>query len=266
MKIQQNAVNVLERTSAYLQAGMIKKPPVWYDVVAATPPSKKFTREPKFINPSTNKRTVEFKPLKDYLNRTTGLYKTRANSIDKKNAVSSLYKIPKLTYIEDKLRKLFYEQHPWELTRPKIVMENHGEVTYDWSRLLQLGKPLDGESVVQRTLFLLKTKEHRKLIDAYNQARFEFYRLRMAEEIQEQVAQEESEMFGAVFGSTTIEFGIEKEQEMIDSWKVEAIKETEINEAKRSKESVSWKTDSLEGKEDEFNTGDILEAEPETTN
>ena len=59
MKIQANAVNVLERTSNYLNSGVIKTPPAWFNVVAKNPPRKKFTREPKFNNPVTGESRIK---------------------------------------------------------------------------------------------------------------------------------------------------------------------------------------------------------------
>ena len=72
--------------------------------------------------------------------------------------------------------------------------------------MLQLYKPLDGESVVQRTLWLLKnnTTKGLTMVEAYDKARFEFYKLRMSEEMESHVAKEESTMYGSVFTSTTV--------------------------------------------------------------
>lgn len=254
MKIQTNAVNILERTSSYLQAGLLKKTPAWYDVVAKVQPVKKFNREPILKNPSTGHNRTEFRDFPDTVNM-RGLYKTRYNVVDKKVATNILYKPPKLTYLEDRLRQLFYEQHPWELSRPKIVIENELGTEYDWSHILQLGKPLDGESVVQRSMYLVKSKACDNIIDAYNEARFEFYRLRMQQELDEQVAQEEAEMFGSIFESSALDYGIAQEQRVIDQWKKKAIKETEISAAKRVNPSESW------GKEDAEKDGEGENAE-----
>ena len=75
---------------------------------------------------------------------------------------------------------------------------------------------------------------------AYDQARFEFYRIRMEQEIKEQVAMEEAEMFGSIMGPSAIDFGIEKEQEVIGQWKKKVIKETELLSARRANPSESW--------------------------
>lgn len=58
----------------------------------------------------------------------------------------------------------------------------------------------------------------------YDRERFKFYKIRMEQEIQEQVAMEEAKMFGSVRGSSAIDFGIEKKQEVISQWKKKLLK------------------------------------------
>lgn len=64
-----------------------------------------------------------------------------------------------IMYPEDKMRTTFFNDHPWELARPRTVIENDGNDArlWDWSKIEQPGKPLDGESVVRRQLWL---KQH----------------------------------------------------------------------------------------------------------
>jgi small subunit ribosomal protein S23 len=52
-----------------------------------------------------------------------------------------------IEYEEDHLRKVFYKDHPWELARPRIVLENDGRdgQKCDWSKIQQVGRPLNGE-------------------------------------------------------------------------------------------------------------------------
>ncbi|EJS43317.1 rsm25p [Saccharomyces arboricola H-6] len=245
MKIQTNAVNVLQRTSAYLKSGLLKETPAWYNVVASILPSTKFTREPRFKNPSNGSILGKLVDVSErqHVNK-NGLYKTRPNTNDKRVGVKKLYKPPKLTFVEDRLRALFYQQHPWELSRPKILVENEiGDENYDWSHMLQLGKLLDGESVIQRTMYLLKTKQYKSTVEAYDHARYEFYALRMQEDMQQQVALEEAEMFGSIFGTSAIEHGIQKEQEVLDVWERKVIEETELMAARSSNPAGSWKDD-----------------------
>ncbi|AMD20522.1 HDL222Wp [Eremothecium sinecaudum] len=240
MKIQTNAVNLLERTSSYFKAGLLKNIPAWYNVIAAVPPAKRFAREPKFVNPSNNSSKTKYEGLNEYADNYTGFFKTRPSASDKTVQSSALYKAPKMLYIEDKLRKIFYEQHPWELSRPKVLIENDIETDFDWSCIQQLGRPLDGESVVQRTLFLMKSDSSIKILDAYEQARFEFYSIRMRQELEEQIAQEEAQMYGSIFKSTAIDHGVEKEQKVIDKWKIKALEEVDILSAKRAHQSSPW--------------------------
>lgn len=248
MKVQTNAVNVLQRTSAYLRSGLLLNTPAWYEVVASLPPSNKFTREPRLVNPSSNENIACLKEASQHPNA-KGLYKTRTKRSERRITANRLYKAPHLKFVEDKLREIFYQQHPWELSRPKILVENEGGEEYDWCNIQQLGKPLDGESVVQRTLYLLKRQK--EFIEAYDQARFEFYRLRMQQEVEQQVAQEEAEMFGSVYGPSAIEFGVEQEQKVIDAWKQRAIEETELLSARRANPSESWSSNANEENERE---------------
>ena len=53
-----------------------------------------------------------------------------------------------IQYEEDALRQRFFQDHPWELARPRVIVEFDGKEArdYDWSRgLRQPGIPLTGE-------------------------------------------------------------------------------------------------------------------------
>ena len=60
---------------------------------------------------------------------------------------SKLFKPLPIVYPEDKLRSDFFGDHPWELARPRLVVEDSGNDAkgYDWSKIQQRGKALDGE-------------------------------------------------------------------------------------------------------------------------
>lgn len=55
-----------------------------------------------------------------------------------------------IKFEEDKMRRAFFRDHPWELARPRVVVESSGKdfERYDWSRIQQPGKQLDGERYV----------------------------------------------------------------------------------------------------------------------
>lgn len=241
MKIQTKASTVLERTSRYLRAGVIRETPVWYNVVGANPPNTDLSRKPKVFQAKAQIAD----PAESLLTKKGDFYKTRTSKSDIKQKNNSIGRIPKLEFLEDQLRDVFYHQHPWEFARPKTLIENTGNdnAKCDWSHMLQFTKPLDGESVVQRTLWILQdAKAHEKetsLFDAYDQARFEFYKLRMAEEMSSAVSKEESSMFGAIFPSSNLQWGIEKEQEVIDVWAKVAAEKTKIKDAGKNKGNAS---------------------------
>ena len=95
--------------------------PIWYNVVESIPPSEILTRPypPQHIkhNPKVRKASRLFQPQQ-------------------------------LVYEEDELRTQFYKDHPWELARPRMIIEMDGKDAqkYDWSKgLRQPGMPLCGE-------------------------------------------------------------------------------------------------------------------------
>ncbi len=62
-----------------------------------------------------------------------------------------MFKPQKIVYPEDELRNQFFRDHPWELARPRIVVENDGKDyrRVDWSKgIVQKGKKVDGERFV----------------------------------------------------------------------------------------------------------------------
>lgn len=247
MKIQTDAANVLQRASAQLKSGLLKEKPLWYDIIAKYPPTstndlikKSHVYEGK-SDPRNNSIIYKY-PNSNNKNNNV-LFKTRPLNKELKSKNHNIHKLPKLKFIEDSLRKIFYQQHPWELSRPKNLIDNgngNNNEKCDWSHMLQLYKPLDGESVVQRTLWLLKnnTTKGLTMVEAYDKARFEFYKLRMSEEMESHVAKEESTMYGSVFTSTTVNWNLSKEQEYINDWTIIAKERTQVIEANMNKSSA----------------------------
>lgn len=52
------------------------------------------------------------------------------------------------------LRKDFFKEHPWELARPRMIIEDDGKDSEktDWSRTAQKEKALTGERLVLLSL------------------------------------------------------------------------------------------------------------------
>jgi hypothetical protein len=97
---------------------------------------------------------------------------------ESKNVV---YKAPEIKYEEDQIRDVFYQQHPFELSRPRVLIE----VDVQWDSIHGTPQvPLSGESVIQYTLALAKSKKL-SLDQAYQLALQQFYEARQKQENQE---------------------------------------------------------------------------------
>ncbi|KHN95497.1 37S ribosomal protein S25 [Metarhizium album ARSEF 1941] len=194
-----------------LASHTVAQPP-WYQVMNAFPPAETLVRTvtPRHRMPNPKAK----KPKK-------------------------LYRPQSISYPEDALRTNFYKDHPWELARPRIILELDGKDHQhcDWSRgLRQPGVPLTGECVVQRQLYLMHAEKMSKR-KAYDTARKEFYRLRQEEEIEQRIAVEEAKHVGAYFGKTRLDVGVQLEDHEFENWKVWAGKET-ANRAARSNSEI----------------------------
>jgi small subunit ribosomal protein S23 len=96
-------------------------PPPWYDIVGSIPPAETFVRT---IPPH------------------------HRESSKKARKPKNLYRPQEITYPEDALRRTFYKDHPWELARPRTVLEMDGKDAQrcDWSKgVRQPGVALTGE-------------------------------------------------------------------------------------------------------------------------
>jgi small subunit ribosomal protein S23 len=235
-----SANQVLQRTSEYLSSGLVQNQPAWYKALAFNPPKHSFLKK---VRPEILKQTKseELSTINDINEKNlNGYYITRVKTA-KKNQIKNLLNSQNLHFIEDDLRLLFYKQHPWELANPKNLVENEynlGNKNCDWSNLRQFSKKLDGESVVQRTLYLMEI-ENKSLLDSYEQAKFEYYQLKIEDEAEMNIAREESEMLGAVYPKTVIEEGFEKESEVLAKWSSDAVEQTKILDAKFSNSGSS---------------------------
>ncbi|KAJ2760710.1 mitochondrial ribosomal small subunit component [Coemansia nantahalensis] len=103
---------------------------------------------------------------------------------------------PKIEFPEDELRREFYKNHPFELFRPRIVMELTGKNNQDWSRLADGTGQVTGESVVRHQHYLMEARGLSKQ-EAYAQATREFYKIRGREELESRIAQQEAHAYGA---------------------------------------------------------------------
>lgn len=123
-RVHQRAAQFLElrRTDAHSNLAIAKKQP-WFTTVGQIPPSEILTR-PQPI------QHQERAPLKK------GAKKP-----------SKMFMPMRITYEEDAMRNSFFQDHPWELARPRMILEQDGKdgQKCDWSKLQQPGRELNGE-------------------------------------------------------------------------------------------------------------------------
>ncbi|KAI7488869.1 ATP-dependent DNA helicase [Hortaea werneckii] len=222
---------VNQKATQLLSSKRLPNPPPWYHISSTVPPSSRLDRPPLQRSqipghkpPGGKKKSKLFKPLQ-------------------------------LKYEEDRLRWEYFNDHPWELARPRVVLENDGRDAerWDWSvpldhalnrpragevnalgrrtdaewdhvRRTQAGRPINGEAVVQRQSYLMS---HGGLTTAlaYDTARKEFYRYRHYLETSTRVAREEALAVGAFFGPGPVEIGMHLENQAYEGWKAWAEKE-----------------------------------------
>ena len=115
-------LRVHQTATQLLQANKGSSPPPWYNVVSNVPPAQALVRTQPLPHAQRSRRKQTKK-------------------------ASKLFQPQQITYDEDRLRKEFFGDHPWELARPRMVIEDDGRDSYktDWSRISQPEKGLSGE-------------------------------------------------------------------------------------------------------------------------
>ncbi|KAL8797350.1 MAG: hypothetical protein Q9195_000504 [Heterodermia aff. obscurata] len=214
-------------------AGRISTLPPWHSVVDSIPPAQALVRsQPLQHTPQTRPRKA------------------------KARKASKLFRPTNITYREDRLRRDFFGDHPWELARPRVVLENDGKdyEKNDWSMIFQPGRPVTGESVIQRQLWLLDNVPNMTKASAYDQARKEFYKFRLHEDVRRRVAKEEALATGAYFHKSTLEVGMEIEDRQYEEWKEWAITRVKELEQKQNAMYTGQDNESM----------DLLDDDPET--
>lgn len=217
-------LRVRRRAIANLETERTRTRPIWLDVMADIPPAQIFTRQQPIQHPLTRLRTKAILPPPNsdpQISPQTIVEVTTIKSTRTKKKASQVFQPVPIRYEEDELRKQFYNDHPWELARPRVVLETSGDnsTLRDYSRNVRSpNAPLNGESVIQRQLHLLHTVPDITESQAYDVARKEFYAHRLREDIERRVAAEEAEAVGADFGKSINQRSIEIEDKMYDDW------------------------------------------------
>lgn len=137
------ALRVRRTALATTQCGKPGTRQPWLDVLADIPPASILVRNQAPSHPVVKQRmrTVpgKSKPQLEI--------KSSASRKQTSKKPSRIFQPKEIRYEEDQLRKEFFRDHPWELARPRVVLENDGNDhrRYNWQNIQQPGKKLDGE-------------------------------------------------------------------------------------------------------------------------
>ncbi|TPX34355.1 hypothetical protein SmJEL517_g03027 [Synchytrium microbalum] len=99
------------------------------------------------------------------------------------------YTPPAIEYPEDELRKDFYVGHPFELSRPRIMLEDPSTMEEEIVKDVELdtSPELSGESVIRHALYLMShPKSPMPRAEAYKEALRLFYSRRAKEDVHAQ--------------------------------------------------------------------------------
>ena len=112
-------LRVHQTANQLLASERISNLPNWHSVTGTIPPAQTLVRT---------------QPLQ-HIERTRRKAKARR--------ASKLFQPTSIGYEEDSLRRTFFGDHPWELARPRVILENDGKdyEKNDWSRLSQTARP-----------------------------------------------------------------------------------------------------------------------------
>jgi len=222
-----SAQRVHKYATQLLESGRMQTPPPWYTTVGEIPPSARLVR-----------------PVL-----------SRPQKAGKK--ASKLFSPVKLQYEEDRLRWEYFNDHPWELARPRVILENDGKdyQKWDWSHALcrpeerdvglknvqaweakqetQANRPLNGEAVVQRQTWLMRNGGLTEAA-AYDKARKELYKTRHSREVESRIAKEEARHYGAFYGKGPLEVGMDLEDVQYANWVEWAKKENMLLQTQAS--------------------------------
>ncbi|KAG2350143.1 hypothetical protein BDR05DRAFT_954237 [Suillus weaverae] len=193
--VRRIASQVHKQAARLMRANYIKNEPVWFQAVLEHPPLPLPPRAPPVREdcrlPSSRKmRKPKTEPLPIF-------------------------------YLEDKVRRQFFRDHPFEAFRPVSIVEGrevedeHPVRGTDWTRLAQRGLNPSPEDAVH---FAVNLHNHHKmaLSIAYTRAVAEFRSLRAGHDFANTFARMEAEAYGVVFPSE-IDRTFEKEDAVYQS-------------------------------------------------
>ncbi|GJE87554.1 37S ribosomal protein S25, mitochondrial [Phanerochaete sordida] len=131
----------------------------------------------------------------------------------------------KIAYVEDELRRQFFEDHPFEAYRPKTLVEEaeiepeHPIQGKAWTRLRQRGRNPSPEDAIKYAVNLHEHHGH-SLNEAYAASVTQFRALRSERVVASHVALQEAEQYGTQFGPSAVLQSFMKEEAQFETWKM----------------------------------------------
>lgn len=115
-----------------------------YDTATQLLATKRITAKPPWYETIANNTPPQI------LVRTQPVQHTGHKHATKKR--SKLFRPQTIHYPEDDLRKEFFSDHPWELARPRVILEDSGTEYQEktWESVRPEGNELSGEKYVDR--------------------------------------------------------------------------------------------------------------------
>ncbi|KAJ2767431.1 mitochondrial ribosomal small subunit component, partial [Coemansia nantahalensis] len=136
-----------------LEANLRDRVPAWLRAMRSVPPADSLVRSPTLF--STRGQYTFEAGARGSRQGSAALHGEQIRRALPKGCVSARHnkaalrtrcnRPPKIEFPEDELRREFYKNHPFELFRPRIVMELTGKNNQDWSRLADGTGQVTGE-------------------------------------------------------------------------------------------------------------------------
>lgn len=145
-KLNLTALRVRQTAINQLTAGKIKKLPQWVDVLGDVPPTQVLVRNQPPQHQLIRQRVKSIPTENPGVTKQKDVFEVQEKPVKSKKG-SRMFQPVQIKYEEDQLRKEFFRDHPWELARPRVLVETTGKdfEQHNWEKLQQPGKKLDGE-------------------------------------------------------------------------------------------------------------------------
>ncbi|KAG2182289.1 hypothetical protein INT43_007216 [Umbelopsis isabellina] len=203
-----------KHVSRLLKGKLLKKPPTWFAAVQAVPPGPSVIRAQ-----NTEVNIAGQTNAEKQFGQANRLPAHSINRHKQKNLKTRAPKPRPIVYPEDRLRRQFYKDHPFELQRPKLLVETTDGINRtNFSQLLLDGMhpaQVDGETVIKYQLHLMVSQNMTER-QAYAKATSEFYEIRAQEEEEKRLAQSKIDsVFNALAAKKQTERTLQREEKAI---------------------------------------------------